>query len=107
MEKFNDLLQFAGANSLVSSFKFWLFYAEFLEEFESIYRRFESEGPSSIITQWTEHSSFANGREIEIHDGVRLIKGSTRGLNPLGALRVQTKDAHIEEVYSGEVVSWN
>jgi BirA family biotin operon repressor/biotin-[acetyl-CoA-carboxylase] ligase len=81
-------------------------FAEFLEEFESIYRRFEAEGPSSIITQWTEHSSFANGREIEIHDGVRLIKGSTRGLNPLGALRVQTKEGQIEEVYSGEVVSW-
>src|SRR5947207_3248151 len=45
------------------------------------------------------------GRVIEIHDGVRQIKGVTRGLNALGALRVET-DGKIEEIYSGDVISW-
>jgi BirA family transcriptional regulator, biotin operon repressor / biotin---[acetyl-CoA-carboxylase] ligase len=79
---------------------------EFFEEFENIYLDFERKGPAGIIDQWTRFSSFANGRKIEIHDGVRKIVGVTRGLNPLGALRVEQKRGHIEEVYSGDVVAW-
>jgi len=79
---------------------------EFFEEFETIYMDFERKGPRSIIDQWTRFSSFANGRKIEIHDGVRKITGITRGLNPLGALKIEQKGGQIEEVYSGDVASW-
>jgi BirA family biotin operon repressor/biotin-[acetyl-CoA-carboxylase] ligase len=79
---------------------------EFFEEFETIYMDFERKGPRSIIDQWTRFSSFANGRKIEIHDGVRKITGVTRGLNPLGALKIEQKGGQIEEVYSGDVASW-
>jgi len=79
---------------------------EFFEEFENIYLDFERKGPRSIIAQWSRNSSFADGRRIEIHDGVRKIAGITRGLNPLGALRIEQKGGHVEEVYSGDVVSW-
>ena len=79
---------------------------EFFEEFENIYMEFERRGPRSIIEQWTSFSSFATGRRIEIHDGVRKITGVTRGLNALGALRIEQKSGQLEEVYSGEVVSW-
>ena len=79
---------------------------EFFEEFENIYMDFERKGPRGIIDQWTRFSSFANGRHIEIHDGVRKISGVTRGLNPLGALRIEQSGGHVEEVYSGDVVSW-
>src|SRR5262245_37647414 len=79
---------------------------EFLEEFENIYMELERKGPRSVIDQWTRFSSFANGRKIEIHDGVRKIAGITRGLNPLGALRIEQTGGRIEEVYSGDVVSW-
>ncbi len=79
---------------------------EFFEEFENIYMDFERKGPVGIIEQWTRFSSFANGRKIEIHDGVRKIAGVTRGLNALGALRVEQKSGHVEEVYSGDVVAW-
>ena len=79
---------------------------EFFEEFENIYMDFERKGPRGIIDQWTRFSSFANGRQIEIHDGVRKISGVTRGLNPLGALRLEQSAGHVEEVYSGDVVSW-
>ncbi|HLH31374.1 MAG TPA: biotin--[acetyl-CoA-carboxylase] ligase, partial [Terriglobia bacterium] len=79
---------------------------EFFEEFENIYMEFERKGPRTIIDQWMKFSSFANGRKIEIHDGVRKIAGLTRGLNPLGALRIEQKGGGIEEVYSGDVVAW-
>ncbi len=79
---------------------------EFLEEFESIYLDFERKGPRGIIDQWTRFSSFANGRKIEIHDGVRKISGVTCGLNPLGALKIEQKGGRIDEVYSGDVVAW-
>jgi BirA family transcriptional regulator, biotin operon repressor / biotin---[acetyl-CoA-carboxylase] ligase len=80
--------------------------SEFIEEFENIYMDFERKGPRGIIDQWTRFSSFANGRKIEIHDGVRKIAGISRGLNPLGALRIEQKSGRIEEVYSGDVVAW-
>jgi len=79
---------------------------DFLEEFEALYLKFEQKGPRAIIDGWTRLSSFANGRKIEIHDGVRTIAGLTRGLNPLGALRVEQADGRTEEVYSGDVVRW-
>jgi len=79
---------------------------EFFEQFENIYLDFERKGPAGIVEQWTRFSSFANGRKIEIHDGVRKIAGTTRGLNPLGALRIEQKGGHVVEVYSGDVVAW-
>jgi BirA family biotin operon repressor/biotin-[acetyl-CoA-carboxylase] ligase len=79
---------------------------EFFEQFENIYMEFERKGPTGIIERWTRFSSFANGRKIEIHDGVRKVAGVTRGLNPLGALRVEQKGGHVEEIYSGDVVAW-
>jgi BirA family biotin operon repressor/biotin-[acetyl-CoA-carboxylase] ligase len=79
---------------------------EFFEEFENIYMDFERKGPGGIIDRWTRLSSFAKGRKIEIHDGVRRITGITRGLNPLGALRVEQQGGRVEEIYSGDVVAW-
>jgi BirA family biotin operon repressor/biotin-[acetyl-CoA-carboxylase] ligase len=80
--------------------------SEFFETFESIYTDLVSRGPAAVVEQWTRFSSFANGRRIEINDGVRVIAGVTRGLNPLGALRVERKGGQIDEVYSGDVAAW-
>ena len=80
---------------------------EFLEEFENLLTRFEKSGPATIIDLWTQNSTFANGRRLQINDGFRVIEGTTRGLNPFGALRLETWDGKIEEVYSGDVVSWS
>jgi BirA family biotin operon repressor/biotin-[acetyl-CoA-carboxylase] ligase len=79
---------------------------EFLEDFENLYSEFIRKGPAVVIDQWTRHSSFAHGRRLEVTDGMRTIAGLTRGLNPLGALRIEQKDGRIEEVYSGDVVHW-
>src|SRR5207302_1010885 len=62
---------------------------EFFEEFENIYIDFERKGTRSIIEECAQVSSFANGRRIEIRDGVRRIGGLARGLKPVGALLIE------------------
>ena len=79
---------------------------EFLEQFEALLDRFQAEGPAGIISEWTRHSSFASGRHVEIADGVRVVQGVTAGLNPYGALRVETAAGRVEELYSVEVRKW-
>ncbi|HET9943837.1 MAG TPA: biotin--[acetyl-CoA-carboxylase] ligase [Terriglobia bacterium] len=79
---------------------------EFLEQFEGLIDRFHAGGPDVIVSEWTRHSSFAFGRRVEISDGTRIVEGVTRGVNPFGALRVETQDGHVQELYSGEVRKW-
>jgi BirA family biotin operon repressor/biotin-[acetyl-CoA-carboxylase] ligase len=80
--------------------------AEFLERFEVVYTRFRREGSGSITSAWTSRSSFATERTIEVSDGFKTISGITKGLSPSGALRVETEAGQVEEIYSGEVISW-
>ncbi len=79
---------------------------DFLEEFERLYEAFTRDGPSAIIDPWTACSSFAHGKMLEVDDGVRRIKGATRGLNALGALRIEQSGGVVEEIYSGDVIKW-
>jgi len=79
---------------------------DFLEEFELLLDRFHTGGPEVIVSEWSRHSSFAEGRQVEIADGIRTVKGVTRGLNSIGALRVETANQGVVELYSGEVRSW-
>jgi BirA family transcriptional regulator, biotin operon repressor / biotin---[acetyl-CoA-carboxylase] ligase len=80
---------------------------DFLEQLEGLIDRFHTGGPEAIVSEWTRHSSFASGRRVEIADGVRTVQGTTRGLNPFGALRVETGAGRVEEIYSGEVKKWD
>lgn len=79
---------------------------DFLAAFERLYTRFESRGPAVVTEGWTRASSFASGREIEVNDGVRTIRGVTEGLSVLGALRIRVEGGGIEEVSSGDVIRW-
>ena len=79
---------------------------DFLSTFERLYTRFEAKGPEVVTEAWTEASSFAHGRILEVHDGVRRISGVTDGLSPLGVLRLRQPDGSLEEVYSGDVIRW-
>jgi len=79
---------------------------DFLATFERLYGRFIEKGPSQIIAPWSEVSSFALGKILEVDDGVRRIRGTTDGLNPLGALRIRGSDGIVDEVYSGDVIHW-
>lgn len=79
---------------------------EFLDQFEALLERFREDGPGFVVSEWTGHSTFANGRHVEIADGLRTIEGVTRGLNSSGALRVEIPSGRVEELYSGEVLKW-
>jgi BirA family biotin operon repressor/biotin-[acetyl-CoA-carboxylase] ligase len=79
---------------------------DFLSTFERLYTRFTAIGPEVVTEAWTEASSFAHGRTLEVHDGVRTISGVTDGLSPLGVLRLRQPDGSLEEVYSGDVIRW-
>jgi BirA family transcriptional regulator, biotin operon repressor / biotin---[acetyl-CoA-carboxylase] ligase len=79
---------------------------DFLEQFEGLLDRFQKEGPEFVVSEWTRHSSFADGRRVEIADGLRTVSGITRGLNSSGALRVEIPSGRVEELYSGEVRKW-
>jgi BirA family biotin operon repressor/biotin-[acetyl-CoA-carboxylase] ligase len=80
---------------------------DFLEQLEALLERFRMAGPGAIVSEWTRHSSFAEGRQVEVVDGSRTVEGTTRGLNPFGALRVELATGRVEELYSGEVRQWN
>jgi BirA family biotin operon repressor/biotin-[acetyl-CoA-carboxylase] ligase len=79
---------------------------DFLATFERLYTRFEARGPEVVTDAWSRASSFTRGRTIEVHDGVRNIRGVTDGLSPLGALRIRTSEGTVEEVSSGDVITW-
>jgi BirA family biotin operon repressor/biotin-[acetyl-CoA-carboxylase] ligase len=79
---------------------------DFLDQLESLLERFQTAGPGAIVSEWTRHSSFAEGRHVEVVDGFRTVEGTTRGLTPFGALRVETGMGRVEELYSGEVRRW-
>jgi BirA family biotin operon repressor/biotin-[acetyl-CoA-carboxylase] ligase len=77
-----------------------------LSAFERLYADFLRRGPETIVDRWTQSSSFANGRFLEVRDGAACLSGRTDGLNRLGALRLRQPDGRVEEVYSGDVVRW-
>ena len=79
---------------------------DFLEQFEALIDRFHAAGPEVMVAEWTRYSSFASGRRVQIADGTRIVEGVTRGLNRFGALRVETLDGHVQELYSGDVRKW-
>jgi len=79
---------------------------DLLATFDRLYEAFVLKGPKVIIEPWTRSSSFASDRTLEVDDGVRRIRGTTEGLNALGALRIRQANGSIEEVYSGDVIRW-
>ncbi|HKR61623.1 MAG TPA: biotin--[acetyl-CoA-carboxylase] ligase, partial [Pyrinomonadaceae bacterium] len=63
----------------------------------------EPGGPADIVSAWSERSSYANGKQIRIKDGDIEINGTTRGLEPEGALRLETETGEIKIVRAGDV----
>ena len=75
----------------------------------AIERRYEtlqaSSGKEETISAWTFHSSYAEGRQVRVTNGAEVIEGVTRGLEPDGALRVETDIGEIRTVHAGDVTS--
>ncbi len=60
-------------------------------------------GAGDIIRAWSEHSSYAAGKEIMIRDAETEFCGTTRGLTMDGALKVETETGEIKMFRAGDV----
>ena len=64
----------------------------------------ESDGPEKIIREWCARSSYAEGKLIRVRESNETLVGTTRGLEPDGALRVETPTG-IRIVRAGDVTN--
>lgn len=62
-------------------------------------------GADVIINEWSRRSSYAQGRHVRATLDAEIFEGWTRGLEPDGALRVETNDGEIRIVRAGDVTS--
>ncbi|HEY0098564.1 MAG TPA: biotin--[acetyl-CoA-carboxylase] ligase [Pyrinomonadaceae bacterium] len=60
-------------------------------------------GAGEIIRDWSANSSYAEGRRVRVHAATEVFTGTTRGLEPDGALRVETATGEIRIVRAGDV----
>jgi BirA family transcriptional regulator, biotin operon repressor / biotin---[acetyl-CoA-carboxylase] ligase len=62
-------------------------------------------GPEEIVRRWTAHSSYGEGKLIQVTDSNETFAGTTRGLERDGALRIETDGGEIRIVRAGDVTS--
>jgi BirA family biotin operon repressor/biotin-[acetyl-CoA-carboxylase] ligase len=65
----------------------------------------ESAGPESIVNAWSNRSSYAFGRMVQVSNGDDVWQGTTCGIERDGALRLRTEDGEIKLVRAGDVYS--
>jgi BirA family transcriptional regulator, biotin operon repressor / biotin---[acetyl-CoA-carboxylase] ligase len=61
-----------------------------------------SNGPALTLKAWTERSSYAEGRRVRVSLAGEAFEGTTRGLEPDGALRVET-NGEIKVIHAGDI----
>lgn len=62
-----------------------------------------AEGASLTLAAWTARSSYAEGRRVRVSLAGEILEGTTRGLEPDGALRVETGTGQIRIIRAGDV----
>jgi BirA family biotin operon repressor/biotin-[acetyl-CoA-carboxylase] ligase len=62
-------------------------------------------GATLILREWEARSSYARGRSVRVALAEETFEGTTRGLEPDGALRVETGDGLIRLVRAGDVTA--
>ena len=60
-------------------------------------------GREQVIKEWSQNSSFAQGKQIRVKNGHETIDGISRGVEIDGALRVETEGGEIRVVRAGDV----
>jgi BirA family biotin operon repressor/biotin-[acetyl-CoA-carboxylase] ligase len=63
------------------------------------------DGASLILAAWTARSSYADGRRVRVALAEEILEGTTRGLEPDGALRVETDSGEIRIIRAGDVTA--
>jgi BirA family transcriptional regulator, biotin operon repressor / biotin---[acetyl-CoA-carboxylase] ligase len=62
-------------------------------------------GASEILREWESRSSFARGARVRVALARETFEGSTRGLEPDGALRVETDAGLLRIIRAGDVTA--
>ncbi len=62
-------------------------------------------GAQETVGEWSRHSSYALDRRVRVALAGETFDGRTRGLEPDGALRVETEQGEIRIVRAGDVTS--
>lgn len=75
------------------------FLAEFLKEFDTLYKNFKKYGLQKILQEYNQSAAFIN-KIIKIERGYDIIVGVHRGINSAGRLIVETNEG-LEEIISG------
>ena len=65
----------------------------------------EADGAARVISEWESRSSYAHGRRVRVALAEETFEGTTRGLEPDGALRVETDGGDIRTVRAGDVMA--
>jgi BirA family biotin operon repressor/biotin-[acetyl-CoA-carboxylase] ligase len=65
----------------------------------------EPSGARQTIEEWAARSSYAHNKQVRIVLDAEIIEGITRGLEPDGALRVETKAGEIKTIRAGDVTA--
>lgn len=65
----------------------------------------EAGGAEQTIEQWSARSSYARDRRVRVALETETLEGVTRGLEPDGALRVETKAGEIRIIRAGDVTA--
>ena len=63
------------------------------------------DGARATLRGWAAHSSFAEGKRVRVALAAEEFEGRTRGLEPDGALRVETDDGRLRIVRAGDVTA--
>ena len=75
----------------------------------SLARHYETlhahDGAAEILGEWQRRSSYAHGRRVRVALAEETFEGTTRGLDPDGALRVETDEGATRIVRAGDVTA--
>lgn len=80
--------------------------AELVGAFDEHYTALHATGGGlQTLDEWTKYSSYANEKTVRVALGQEIFEGITRGLEPDGALRVETFGGTIRRVRAGDVTA--
>ena len=77
--------------------------ARVMTEFERLYAEFEAQGDLGAVMQEYNELCLNAGSKVRVLDPNGEYTGTSRGINSMGELLVETEDGQIQEVYAGEV----
>jgi BirA family biotin operon repressor/biotin-[acetyl-CoA-carboxylase] ligase len=79
-------------------------FVALLRELEQYYQLLLRNGNRAITERWEAASTFAHGKRVRVSNAAGETQGTTTGIDPSGALKIQYDDGRQESLVAGEVV---